>query len=248
MQKVSVITMSYNDCEHLKESLKSILSQDYPNMECIVVDGASKDGTVAYLEQLQKQHADRLSFVSQPDKGLYDALNKGIQMASGDIIGLMCDTFASESVISDMVKAIEVNHADGVHGDLNYVSGEKIIRKWRMGQGKIRTGWMPAHPTLYLKKEVYETYGLYKIDYKIAADYEFMIRILKDNKVKLAYIPSVLVNMYHGENSSSTGGFSNYLDSLKEGHRALKENNVSFAFLTDFLRIMRVLMQFVSKN
>lgn len=104
---------------------------------------------------------------------------------------------------------------------------------------------MPGHPTLYLRREVYEKYGLYKTDYKIAADYEFMIRILKDGNVKLAYINEVLVRMFHGENSSSTGNFGSYLASLKEGHRALKENHVPFAFVTDCLRTGRVLLQFM---
>ena len=129
-----------------------------------------------------------------------------------------------------------------VHGDLNYVDGDRIVRKWRMGQGSIRTGWMPGHPTLYLKKEVYETYGLYKEDYKIAADYEFMIRILKDGNVKLSYIPKVLINMFYG--GTSTGGLKNYMDSFFEGLRALRENHVRFAFFVECLRMVRVLMQF----
>lgn len=249
MKKVSVVTMSYNDKEHLEACLNGILAQDYPEMECIVVDGGSTDGTVELLRRLRSEHGDRFHYISEKDKGLYDALNKGIQMADGDIVGLMCDVYANEHVLSDMVAAIEKQHADGVHGDLDYVSSDgTVVRKWRMGKGKIRSGWMPAHPTLYLKKEVYETYGLYKIDYKIAADYEFMIRILKDDKVKLAYIPKVLVKMFHGENSSSTGGIKNYVASLKEGHRALVENDVKAAWLIDFARIMRVLVQFVSSR
>ena len=120
---------------------------------------------------------------------------------------------------------------------------EKIIRKWRQGQGNIRTGWMPGHPTLYLKREVYETYGLYKTDYRIAADYEYMIRILKDGKVKLSYIPEVLIKMSHG--GTSTNGLGAYLEGLREGHRALKENGIKFAFVTDILRIFRTLLQFL---
>lgn len=243
MQKVSVITMSYNDQVHLKQCLEGVMRQDYENMECIVVDGASTDGSLEILKDFEQKYPDRFRYISQPDDGLYDALNKGIKMAGGDIVGLMCDVFANEHVLREMVDAIEKSGADGVHGDLDYVSKDRVVRKWRMKQGKIRYGWMPAHPTLYLKKEVYDTYGLYKTDYKIAADYEFMIRILKDEKVKLAYIPKVLVNMFHGENSSSTGGFASYIASLREGHRALVENGVKFAWFTDFLRILRVLFQ-----
>lgn len=248
MQKVSVITMTYNDRIHLEKCAEKVLKQNYDNLEYIVVDGGSTDGTPEFLAQLKEKHGDRVIWVSEPDKGLYDALNKGIRMASGDIVGLMCDEFADEGVVSRMVSIIEKEKTDGVHGNINYMSGDKVIRRWRMGRGTIRTGWMPGHPTLYLKKEIYEAYGLYKTDYKIAADYEFMIRILKDKKVKLSYMDEVLVHMFHGEESTSTGGFGNYVRSLKEGHRALKENHVAFAWSVDVCRIIRVLIQFVKKR
>ena len=247
MQKVSVITMSYNDRVHLEKCAQKVLKQDYENLEYIIVDGGSTDGTCEFLAQLKQQYGDKVTYISEPDQGLYDALNKGIRMATGDIVGLMCDEFAGKNVISRMVSVMEKEGTDGVHGNINYVSGDKVIRRWRMGRGNIRTGWMPGHPTLYLKKEIYETYGLYKTDYKIAADYEFMIRILKDKKVKLSYIDDVLVHMFHGEESTSTGGFSNYIRSLKEGHRALTDNHVTFAWTVDFCRIVRVLLQFFGK-
>ncbi len=248
MQKVSVITMTYNDRLHLEMCAGRVLEQDYENLEYIIVDGGSTDGTKEFLAGLKERYGDKVRYVSEPDGGLYDALNKGICMADGDIIGLMCDEFADEGVVSRMVATIEDEKTDGVHGNINYVSGDKVIRRWRMGQGSIRTGWMPGHPTLYLKKEVYETYGLYKTNYKIAADYEFMIRILKDKNVKLSYMDEVLVNMFHGEESTSTGDFGSYIRSLKEGHRALKENRVAFAWTVDVCRILRVLIQFVKKR
>lgn len=240
--------MTYNDRRHLEKCAARVLKQDYENLEYIVVDGGSTDGTKEFLEQLKEAHGDKVRYISEPDKGLYDALNKGIRMATGDIIGLMCDEFADDAVVSRMVATMQKEKTDGVHGNINYVSGDKVIRRWRMGQGTIRSGWMPGHPTLYLKKEVYETYGLYKTDYKIAADYEFMIRILKDKKVKLSYMDEVLVHMFHGEESTSTGDFGSYLRSLREGHRALKENHVAFAWCVDVCRIMRVLIQFVKKR
>lgn len=251
MQKVSVITMTYNDISHLEKSTAQILKQDYENLEYIIVDGGSTDGTTELIGRLAGELGERLKWISEPDEGLYDALNKGISMATGDIIGIMCDEFADTHVVTRMVETMEREQTDGVHGDVNYVDGEKIVRKWRMGPGggmkSIRRGWMPAHPTLYLKKEVYETYGLYKINYKIAADYEFMIRILKDDKVRLSYIDDVLVHMFHGENSTSTGGALSYLHSLQEGHRALKENGIPLAWITDARRIVRVLGQFGNK-
>ena len=230
MQKVSVITMTYNDRSHLEKCAAQVLKQDYENLEYIIVDGGSTDGTIEFLEQLKDQYKDRVTYISEPDGGLYDALNKGIRMATGDIIGLMCDEFANEHIVRDMVAAMEEKKVDGVHGDLDYVQDGKIVRKWRMGDGTIGGGWTPAHPTLYIKREIYQNNGLYKTNYKIAADYEFIIRILKDGTTKLAYIPQVLVHMYHGEESASTGGLKNYIDSFFEARRALAENKMPHPF------------------
>lgn len=244
MQKVSVITMTYNDRKHLEKCAAKVLKQNYDNLEYIVVDGGSADGTVEFLAQLKETYGDKVIWVSEPDKGLYDALNKGIRMATGDIIGLMCDEFADEHVLGRMVETMEKEQADGVHGDLDYVQDGKVVRKWRMGNGTVNQGWMPAHPTLYLKREIYETYGVYKTNYKIAADYEFVIRILKSGKTKLAYMPDVLVHMYHGENSASTGSLKSYVNSFLEARRALIENGMPHPMLTCIRRTLRVLAQF----
>lgn len=247
MQKVSVITMTYNDLTHLKQCVAGILKQDYENIEYIIVDGDSTDGTKEYIAELAQKLGDKLLWVSEKDKGLYDALNKGIAMATGDIIGIMNDCFAKEDVLTRMVSIMEAEGTDGVHGNINYVDGERIVRRWRMGKGSIRTGWQVGHPTMYLKKHVYDTYGNYKIDLKIAADYEFMIRILKDGKVKLSYIDDVLVNMFHGENSTSTGGISSYIASFRDGHRALVENHIRCAWMVDICRIFRFALQFLKR-
>lgn len=244
MKKVSIITTTYNDSANLRKTIRQIEAQDYENIEYIIVDGASKDDTLEVIGEAKKRFGDRLVWISEKDKGIYDAINKGLKLATGDYIGLCFDQFAAKDVISKMVAIMEKEGTDGVHGDLDYVDGEKIVRKWRNGQGDIRKGWMPGHPTLYLKREVYETYGLYKTDYRISADYEYMIRILKDQKVKLSYIPEVLIKMSHG--GTSTKSLGAYLEGMKEGHRALKENGVKFAFVTDMLRTLRVLKQFIA--
>ena len=243
MKKVSIITTTYNDSASLRKTIQQVEAQDYENIEYIIVDGASKDDTLQVIAEAKERFGDRLVWISEKDSGIYDAINKGLRLATGDFIGLCFDQFAGTDVVSKMVAIMEKEGTDGVHGDLNYVDGEKIVRRWRQGQGNIRTGWMPGHPTLYLRKEVYDTYGMYKTDYRISADYEYMIRILKDGKVKLSYIPEVLIKMAHG--GTSTNGLGAYLEGLKEGHRALKENGVKFAFVTDLLRILRVLRQFV---
>lgn len=245
MKKVSIITTTYNDSANLRKTINQIKAQDYPDIEYIIVDGASTDDTMEVIREAKEYFGDRMVWISEKDSGIYDAINKGLRLATGDYIGLCFDEFAAPDVISKMAAVMEKEGTDGVHGDLNYMDGEKIVRKWRQGQGNIRSGWMPGHPTLYLKKEVYEKYGLYKTDYRIAADYEFMIRILKDHSVKLSYIPEVLIKMSHG--GTSTNSLGAYLEGLKEGHRALKENGVKFAFVTDILRTLRVLLQFVAK-
>ncbi len=243
MKKVSIITTTYNDSEALRKTIQQVEAQDYPNIEYIIVDGASKDDTLDVIKEAEAHFGDRLLWISERDRGIYDAINKGIKLATGDYIGTCFDQFAGSDVISKMVAIMEKEGTDGVHGDLNYMDGEKIVRKWRQGQGNIRTGWMPGHPTLYLKKEVYDTYGLYKTDYRISADYEYMIRILKDGQVTLSYLPEVLIKMAHG--GTSTNSLGAYLEGLREGHRALKENGVKFALITDILRTLRVLKQFV---
>ena len=247
---ISIVTTTYQDVEHLKKVVEGIKKQDYPRIEYIIVDGGSKDGTVDYLKELEKDFSygwpeRRVRWISEKDEGIYDALNKGIRMATGDLIGPMFDQFANPHVLSDMVSVIEEEDSDGVHGDLYYVDEEgNPVREGKMGNTKtIRDGWMPAHPTLYLKKEVYDRFGVYKTNYRIAADYEYMIRILKNNDVRLSYIPRVLVHMFYG--GTSSGGLSNYMLSFKEGKRALEENDIKGAFFITVKRTLLVLKQFV---
>ena len=243
--KVSIITTTYNDKENLKKTIAQVKNQDYENIEYVIVDGGSTDGTREVIEEAAEYFGDRLVWISEKDKGIYDAINKGIRLSTGDILGCCFDQYAGPDVISKMVAIMEKEGTDGVHGDLYYMEGDKVVRWWHQGQGKIRFGWMPGHPTLYLKKDVYDKYGLYKTDYRISADYEFMIRILKDNQVKLSYLPEVLIYMAHG--GTSTNSLGAYLAGMKEGHRALRENGVRCAWFTDLCRTLRVLAQFVKK-
>lgn len=243
--KVSVITTTYNDAANLERVMDQVARQDYENLEYIIVDGGSADGTPDLLRRMEERMPGRVRWISEPDDGIYDALNKGIRLASGDIIGCCFDRYANDHVITRMVQVMEEEGTDGVHGDLYYMDGEQIVRYWHQGQGSIRSGWLPGHPTLYLRKEVYERFGVYRTDYRIAADYEFMVRILHRKQVRLSYLPEILIYMSYGGTSSSS--LNAYLQSLKEGHRALRENHVSFAWFTDLCRILRVLLQFVKK-
>lgn len=244
--KVSIITTTYNDKENLKKIIAQVKNQDYENIEYVIVDGGSKDGTLEVIAEAAEYFGSRLKWISEKDKGIYDAINKGIRLSTGDILGCCFDQYAGPDVISKMVAIMEKEGTDGVHGDLYYMEGDKVVRYWHQGQGNIRFGWMPGHPTLYLRKSVYDKYGLYKTDYRISADYEFMIRILKDDKVKLSYLPEVLIYMSHG--GTSTNSLGAYLAGMKEGHRALRENGVRFAWFTDLCRTLRVLAQFAQKG
>ena len=242
LPKVSVITTTYNDAANLAKIMEQVRCQTYENLEYIIVDGGSSDETLTLIQQLEEQMPGKVRWISEPDKGIYDALNKGIHLADGDIIGCCFDTYADEGVIARMVEIMEREGTDGVHGDLCYMDGERVVRRWRQGQGSIRSGWMPGHPTLYLRRQVYEKYGVYRTDYRISGDYEFMVRILY-RKVRLSYLPEILIYMAHG--GTSTGSLKAYANSMLEGHRALKENGVPFAWFTDLCRLCRVLRQFV---
>lgn len=243
MPKVSIITTTYNDIEHLKEVLGCILMQNYENIECIVIDGGSKDSTPDFLQEISLKFQGKLKWISEKDSGIYDAINKGYHMATGDIIGCLFDLFVDDNVINKIVNRFLLDKCDGIHSDLVYFNNDRIVRYWKMGNGTIRTGWMPGFPTLFLKREVYEKYGLFKTDYRCSGDYEFIVRIMKDKELKLSYIPEVLIKMYYG--GTSTGGYKAYWRSIKESHRALKDNNISFPILIILLRTLRVIKQFV---
>lgn len=251
MKKVSLILTTYNSDENLKKTLESIEQQDYSNIEVVIKDGGSTDQTLDIIKQYQKQSKNTVVWNSQKDCGIYDAMNQGYAMSSGDIIAFFNDVFAENEVVSKLVRKIEEVNTDtgeeyvGVHADLVYVDGERIVRKWKMGKGTIYQGWMPGHPTLFLKREIYEKYGLYNTSFKIAADYEFMIRFLKVAENQLAYLPETIIKMFYG--GTSSGGLKSYLISLVEGHRALAMNGVRWASLIDIKRTIRVLLQFVAK-
>ena len=155
--KVSIVTTTYNDRESLKKTIDQVLRQDYGNLEYIIVDGGSTDGTLEVIREAEDRLGGRLCWISEPDSGIYDGLNKGFRMATGEILGCCFDEFAGPDVISKMVELVEREGTDGVHGDLCYMEGERVVRRWHQGQGHIRYGWMPGHPPLYLRREVYET-------------------------------------------------------------------------------------------
>ncbi len=226
--KVSIITVTYNSAATLQDTLESVKRQDYPNIEHILVDGASKDGTVNII----KSYPHVAKYVSEKDKGLYDAINKGILMSTGDVIGILNsdDFFPHDKVISNMVKCLTENNADAVFGDIAFVRPEnlrRIVRLYssrRFSPRKFAYGYMPAHPSFYVKRKFYEEYGLYKLDYKIAADYELLMRFMHSNQLKYVYQPEVMVYMRTG-GVSNKNVLSRYVLN-KEIIKACRENGV----------------------
>lgn len=246
--KVSLLVTVYNVKENLPITLESIEEQDYGNIEAVIVDGGSTDGTVGLIEQFASRVADRkglsVRWVSEPDGGLYDAMNKAFRMSTGDVIAVCNDKLCKPYAVSRLVEALKNGgpHCIGVHSDLVYVEGERIVREWHMGQGRLSEGWMPGHPTLFLRRSVYEKYGLYDTAYRCAADYEFMVRFLKEEENELAYVPEVLIVMFYG--GTSNAGLKNYLVSFREGYQALRKNGVPHPLCVTLRRTLRVLLQF----
>lgn len=238
--KVSIITVCYNSVKTLEQTIQSVLGQDYPEIEYIVVDGASKDGT---LEIIQKHQSIINKWISEPDRGMYDAMNKGIAMASGDVIGILNsdDVYMNQHVVSDLIAQMQKDHADVVFADLILVDEnqpEKILRYYDSGQfhpNRFRFGWMPAHPTVFVKKAIYDEVGLFKTDYQIAADYEMLIRILAIHNASYSYLPQPVVRMRSG--GASTAGLSRNWILNTEIVRACKDNGIYSNMLMLLLKI-----------
>ena len=201
--KISIITATYNSGSTLRDTIRSVLSQSYPDIEYIIVDGGSKDNTLEIINE----HKDKISkVISEPDKGIYDAMNKGIRMATGDIVGILNsdDFFTSTDVIENIAKAFESNDIDAVFGDIHFVKPDNLKRPVRHYSSSIfrpalfRFGFMPAHPSFYVKRICYEKYGLYDLNYKIASDYDLLIRFLYVNKITYKYLNMDFVTMRVG--------------------------------------------------
>ena len=244
MYKVSLLLTTYNSAENLPVTLQSIQEQTYSPIEVVIADGGSTDDTISLIQQFARNGGLEVKWVSERDKGLYDAMNKAFCLSTGDIIAVCNERLSEKDAVASFVEAIEQAGEDciGAHSDLVYMEGDKIVRSWHMGQGNISQGWMPGHPTLYLKREIYEKYGQYDITYHCAADYEFMVRFLKDGSNRLAYVPRVLITMFYG--GTSNAGLKNYLVSFKEGYMALRKNGVKHPLLITLRRTWKVLRQF----
>ena len=250
--KVSIITATYNSATTIAACMDSVLNQSYTDIEYIIMDGGSEDDTVKIITEAAKLNPNVI-FKSEPDKGIYDALNKGIARATGTIIGFVHsdDFLADTDVISSIVETFKTEHADGVYGNLHYVAfdnTDKIIRNWISKPYKkklLKKGWMPAHPSLFLKKEIYDTYGLFNMNYKIAADYDFILRVFQQKNLKFSYLEKTIIKMRVG--GASNKSLKNIVQKTKEDFKAIKHNKIG-GFGTVLLKNITKIKQFIPKN
>lgn len=227
--KISVVTAVFNRAQTIAEAVESVQRQTYPDVEHVLQDGGSDDGTLEIVRDLANE---KTVVFSERDHGIYDAINRGIANATGDVIGLMHsdDFFADSDVLAKVARALDDPQVDGVYGDLQYVAADdtgKVIRHWRSGEYSpdlLRKGWMPPHPTLYLRREIFETHGVYDTSLQIAADYDAMLRYLVKGKIRLAYIPQVFVKMRVGGESNRS--IDRIVRKSTEDLRAIRNNGV----------------------
>lgn len=246
--KISIITVTYNSEKTLKDTLESVLKQTYTNYEHIIVDGLSKDNTMQIVKEYETKYNGKLKYITEKDSGLYDAMNKAIKMATGDIIGILNsdDIYAHENVLQKITNKFEETNCDGTYANLIFMDEEtmsKPQRIWKSPKGKLENGWHPAHPTLYLKKSVYDKIGFFNLNYRIAADYDFMIRVMKDNAIKLNYIDDYIVYMRTG--GASTAGIKGYIKNLKEANLVLKSNKIKHPYIVNFKRILKTIKEMI---
>lgn len=229
--KVSIVTATYNSASTLGDCIQSVLCQTYANIEYIVVDGASQDGTQDVIRQYKPQFNGRMKWLSEKDNGIFDAMNKGIKMATGDVVGILNsdDFFSAEDVVERMVSAFSDN-LDAIYGDVHFIhDGEpdKCVRYYSSKPFRpkwLRFGFMPAHPSFYCRRKVFEQVGLYKTDYQIGSDYEMMVRLFLVHHIKAKYISMDFVTMRTG--GASTRNVWSRLQLIKDDVRGCRENGI----------------------
>lgn len=248
--KISIITVAFNSQSTISRTIESIFSQDYDNIEYILIDGGSTDWTLDIIEN----YKDKIDFfVSEEDDGIYDAMNKGIRQATGDIVGILNsdDFYPNNTVISDVVDVFRKDNCDSLYGDLVYVklsNAKNIVRYWKAGifsQLKLKRGWMLPHPTFFVKKSIYDRFGLYNTELRSAADYEMILRLLYKYSITVSYIPIILVKMSIG--GTSNANIINRMRANKEDGKAWRLNNLKEPRFVRLLKPLQKVKQFFLK-
>jgi len=241
--KFSIITATYNSQNTIADAMFAVNSQTYENIEHIIIDGASTDKT---LEIVKKHKKEYTKVISESDTGIYDALNKGIKNSTGDVIAFLHadDIYANNDIIKQIANLFKQDQCDSVYGDLQYVAKDnlnKIIRYWKSGKftfSKLKKGWMPPHPTFFVKKDIYNKFGTFDTSFRIAADYDIILRFLGSNKISTTYLPEVMIKMRIGGESNKS--IKNIIKKMQEDVKALKKNklgNWHTVFMKNIIKI-----------
>lgn len=249
--KVSIITISYNSAETIEATLRSVAEQSHPEIEHILIDGGSSDGTLDIAAQFENSITH---LISEPDKGIYDGMNKGLKMASGTIVGILNsdDVYADNKVIEEVVNKMSAENSDALYADLVYVDRNnlsQIKRYWKSGiykKNAFRKGWMPPHPTFFVRKKIYDQYGYFDTRLKSAADYEIMLRFIHRYRITLSYLPRVIVKMRLGGQSNVS--LRNRLKANKEDRLAWKMNGMRPGLFTLIRKPLSKITQFIKKG
>lgn len=229
---ISIITATYNSAETINDTIKSVLCQTNKDFEYIIVDGGSTDETIDIVKSYESEFSGRLKWVSEKDKGIYDAMNKGIKMASGDIIGILNsdDYYTSDDILQTIADAFKCRNVDAIYGDIHFIKDgvpDKCVRYYSsrlFSPFWLRFGFMPAHPSFYCKRDVFDKSGLYRLDYKIGSDYEMMVRLFRKHKISSRYVPKDFVTMRTG--GASNSNLQSRLTLIKEDVKACRDNGI----------------------
>ena len=247
---ISIITATFNSAKTLKDTIQSVLRQTNKDFEYLIVDGGSTDETIDIVKSYESEFSGRLKWVSEKDKGIYDAMNKGIKMASGDVVGILNsdDYFTSDDILQTVADAFKRQEIDAIYGDIHFIrdgNPKKCIRYYSSRMFRpfwLRFGFMPAHPSFYCKREVFEKAGLYSLDYKIGADYEMMVRLFKKYRIMSQYINKDFVTMRTG--GASNNNVRSRITLINEDVKACKENGVYTNSLFVMLKFMYKIFEF----
>lgn len=251
MMKISVITVAFNSAATIESTILSVLAQKYSNIEFIIIDGKSTDDTMSIIDRFKNKIQ---KIISEKDSGIYDAMNKGLRYATGDVVGFLHsdDVYASDNVLSEVAGLFKTDDSlEAVYGDLQYVDRQnsgKVIRKWTAGEyrkDKFLEGWMPPHPTFFVKRTCYDKYGMFNTEFRISADYEIMLRFIYKNEIKIKYIPQVLVKMKVGGESNVS--VKNRIIANIEDRKAWKINGLTPRIYTLILKPLSKLSQWIMK-
>ena len=240
--KISIITAAYNSGSTLRDTMESVLRQNYPDWEHIVVDGNSKDNTVEVIREMESRYAGRLKWISEPDRGIYDAMNKGIAMATGMVIGILnsVDFYTSSGILDKIAVAMAAENVDAVFGDIHFVNdynlakcvryySSRYFRRWMM-----LLGYQPAHPSFYCRKQVYDRYGSFDTEFRIAADFEHMFRLIYINRINAIYLPLDFVTMRTG--GASTNGINSHRRIISDHYKAYAKHHIKIGYGLDVMR------------